>query len=104
MTRRFSLAVSLYLFGALCTAQAAGLQGDVVDAKGAPLANAVVTLHGASAPSAAAPGKAVHSAPNRYRDTAREKRLVMGARQGSLSRTARPHMRLFADKEGLQED
>ncbi|GLX13176.1 hypothetical protein Pstr01_14150 [Pseudomonas straminea] len=59
MTRRFFIAVHLYLFGALCTAQAASLQGEVVDTKGAPLADAVVTLRGAAVSSTAAAGKAV---------------------------------------------
>lgn len=58
MTKRFFLAAPLYLIGALGVAEAASLQGDVVDAKGAPLANAVVTLQG-PATGAAAPGKAV---------------------------------------------
>ena len=44
MTKRFFLAAPLYLIGALGLVEAASLQGDVVDAKGAPLGNAVVTL------------------------------------------------------------
>jgi len=58
MTKPLLLAAPLYLIGALGLVEAASLQGDVVDAKGAPLANAVVTLQG-PAGGAAAPGKAV---------------------------------------------
>lgn len=58
MTKRFLLAAPLYLIGALGFVEAASLQGDVVDAKGAALGNAVVTLQGPTA-GAAAPGKAV---------------------------------------------
>ncbi|SHL66416.1 hypothetical protein [Phytopseudomonas punonensis] len=59
MTKRFLLAVHLYLFGSLCAVQAASLQGEVVDAKGAPLANAVVTLSSKTGASTAAPGTAM---------------------------------------------
>ncbi|SDI70653.1 Plastocyanin [Pseudomonas flavescens] len=58
MSKRFLLAVYLSLFGSLAVAQAASLQGELLDAKGAPLANAVVTLQGPAA-DVAAPGKAV---------------------------------------------
>lgn len=58
MTKRFLPAATLYLIGALGIVEAASLQGMVVDAKGAPLANAVVTLQG-PAEGAPAPGKAV---------------------------------------------
>jgi plastocyanin len=58
MTKRLFLAAPLYLIGALGLVEAASLQGDVVDAKGAALGNAVVTLQG-PAGGVAAPGKAV---------------------------------------------
>lgn len=58
MTKPSFLAAPLYLIGALGLVEAASLQGAVVDAKGAPLGNAVVTLQG-PAGGAAAPGKAV---------------------------------------------
>lgn len=57
MIKRFFLTLPL-LFASLAAVQAASLQGELVDSKGAPLANAVVTLQG-SAVDAAAPGKAV---------------------------------------------
>ncbi len=58
MTKGFLFVLHLSLFAALGAAQAASLQGELVDAKGAPLANAVVTLQG-PANGAAPPGKAV---------------------------------------------
>ncbi|MER0043382.1 methylamine utilization protein [Pseudomonas sp. MGal98] len=58
MTKRLFLAAPLYLIGALGLVEAASLQGDVVDAKGAALGNAVVTLQG-PAGGGVAPGKAV---------------------------------------------
>lgn len=57
MIKRFFLTLPL-LFASLAAVQAASLQGELVDSKGAPLANAVVTLQG-SAVGAAVPGKAV---------------------------------------------
>lgn len=58
MIKRFLLALPLSLFVSLAAVQAASLQGELVDSKGAPLANTVITLQG-PAVGAAAPGKAV---------------------------------------------
>lgn len=58
MTKPLFLALHLYLLGSLCVAQAASLQGEVVDAAGAPLADAVVTLRGAAS-TGTPPGTAV---------------------------------------------
>lgn len=58
MIKRVLLALPLSLFVSLAAVQAASLQGELVDSKGAPLANTVITLQG-PAGGAAAPGKAV---------------------------------------------
>lgn len=58
MTKRFFFALHLWLVGSLAVAHAASLQGELVDAKGAPLANTVITLQGPPAGSPG-PGKAV---------------------------------------------
>lgn len=58
MTKGFLFVLHLWLLGSLGVAQAASLRAELVDEKGAPLANAVVTLKGTATGPAAA-GKAV---------------------------------------------